>query len=207
LFIMPYLFYNECCVSITTSHEFCQKNTFGWACCSSARINEKDWPYHAHVCQIIHRKLLICINTLQATRRSILHKQKELDVLLEEQDNYHDTLTPLMKERLFMRMQQVLCISDTVGMYFSPLCKYLPDIGLQTETFLWKRHGVCTRHLMYSPAQTLLANWKTNPVRSLKPTPEDEARYGISVIEESLWQAVPEASIYAGCLHASPMAL
>jgi phosphoenolpyruvate carboxylase len=41
-------------------------------------------------------------------------------------------------------------------------------------------------------AQTLLANWKTNPVRSLKPTPEDEARYGISVIEESLWHAVPE---------------
>mmetsp|Transcript_32228 Transcript_32228/g.79090 ORF Transcript_32228/g.79090 Transcript_32228/m.79090 type:complete len:1003 (+) Transcript_32228:38-3046(+) len=90
-------------------------------------------------------ELVFTAHPTQATRRSLLHKQKELDQLLEERDNKKDTLTPLMKERLFMRMQQ-----------------------------------------------TLLASWKTNPVRSFKPTPEDEARYGISVIEESLWQAVPE---------------
>ena len=29
-------------------------------------------------------------------------------------------------------------------------------------------------------------------MRTIKPTPEDEARYGLSVIEETLWDAVPE---------------
>jgi len=38
----------------------------------------------------------------------------------------------------------------------------------------------------------LLAIWRTNNMRSTKPTPEDEARYGLSVIEETLWDAVPE---------------
>lgn len=40
--------------------------------------------------------------------------------------------------------------------------------------------------------QNLLAIWKTNNMRTVKPTPEDEARYGLSVIEETLWDAVPE---------------
>ena len=40
--------------------------------------------------------------------------------------------------------------------------------------------------------QSLLAVWKTNNMRTIKPTPEDEARYGLSVIEETLWDAVPE---------------
>jgi len=90
-------------------------------------------------------ELVFTAHPTQATRRSILHKQKELDQLLETRDNQASMLTPLMKERLYMRMQQ-----------------------------------------------TLIAIWKTNPVRSFKPTPEDEARYGISVVEETLWRAVPE---------------
>lgn len=90
-------------------------------------------------------EMVFTAHPTQATRRSILHKQKELDQLLEHKDNEAEMLTPLMKERLYMRMQQ-----------------------------------------------TLLAIWKTNPVRSFKPTPEDEARYGISVVEETLWTAVPE---------------
>lgn len=38
----------------------------------------------------------------------------------------------------------------------------------------------------------LLGIWQTNPVRRHKPTPEDEARYGLSVVEQSIWEAVPE---------------
>jgi len=34
--------------------------------------------------------------------------------------------------------------------------------------------------------------WRTNPVRRYKPTPEDEARYGLSVVEQSIWEALPE---------------
>ena len=40
--------------------------------------------------------------------------------------------------------------------------------------------------------QNLLAVWRTNNMRTNKPSPEDEARYGLSVIEETLWDAVPE---------------
>lgn len=34
--------------------------------------------------------------------------------------------------------------------------------------------------------------WRTNPVRRYKPTPEDESRYGLSVVEQSIWEALPE---------------
>mmetsp|Transcript_23647 Transcript_23647/g.76981 ORF Transcript_23647/g.76981 Transcript_23647/m.76981 type:complete len:978 (-) Transcript_23647:76-3009(-) len=40
--------------------------------------------------------------------------------------------------------------------------------------------------------ESLLGIWRTNPVRRHKPTPEDEARYGLSVVEESLWEALPD---------------
>ena len=29
-------------------------------------------------------------------------------------------------------------------------------------------------------------------MRRYKPTPEDEARYGLSVVEQSIWEALPE---------------
>ena len=34
--------------------------------------------------------------------------------------------------------------------------------------------------------------WHTEEIRSVRPTPVDEARWGFSVIENSLWEAVPE---------------
>lgn len=34
--------------------------------------------------------------------------------------------------------------------------------------------------------------WHTEEIRSVRPTPVDEARWGFSVIESSLWEAVPE---------------
>lgn len=34
--------------------------------------------------------------------------------------------------------------------------------------------------------------WHTEEIRSIRPTPVDEARWGFSVIENSLWQAVPD---------------
>jgi phosphoenolpyruvate carboxylase len=36
------------------------------------------------------------------------------------------------------------------------------------------------------------ADGRTNNLRTIKPTPEDEARYGLSVIEETLWDSVPD---------------
>jgi phosphoenolpyruvate carboxylase len=34
--------------------------------------------------------------------------------------------------------------------------------------------------------------WHTNEIRSIRPTPVDEARWGLATIEASLWQAVPD---------------
>ena len=34
--------------------------------------------------------------------------------------------------------------------------------------------------------------WHTDEIRSARPTPVDEAKWGLAVIENSLWQAVPE---------------
>ena len=34
--------------------------------------------------------------------------------------------------------------------------------------------------------------WHTEEIRSVRPTPVDEARWGFSVIENSLWEAVPD---------------
>ncbi|KAJ3055215.1 hypothetical protein HK097_011216 [Rhizophlyctis rosea] len=37
----------------------------------------------------------------------------------------------------------------------------------------------------------ILAAWRSNTVRRIKPTPEDEARNGLMVLETSLWTALP----------------
>ncbi|KAJ3186021.1 hypothetical protein HDU85_000935 [Gaertneriomyces sp. JEL0708] len=37
----------------------------------------------------------------------------------------------------------------------------------------------------------ILAAWRTNTVRRIKPTPEDEARNGLMIIESAVWSSVP----------------
>lgn len=39
----------------------------------------------------------------------------------------------------------------------------------------------------------LLEAWETNEIRSQRPSPVDEARWGFATIETSLWQALPDA--------------
>eukprot|EP00961_Rhodomonas_salina_P089080 1198207-Rhodomonas_salina.1 len=41
-------------------------------------------------------------------------------------------------------------------------------------------------------ASPLRSHLTHHPSLQIKPTPEDEARYGLSVVEETLWNAVPE---------------
>lgn len=38
----------------------------------------------------------------------------------------------------------------------------------------------------------IFGSWRTNSLRVVKPTPEDEARNGLSYVEDSLWHAVPK---------------
>lgn len=41
-------------------------------------------------------------------------------------------------------------------------------------------------------ADLISQTWHTEEIRSVRPTPVDEARWGFSVIENSLWEAVPD---------------
>lgn len=41
-------------------------------------------------------------------------------------------------------------------------------------------------------ADLISQSWHTEEIRSVRPTPVDEARWGFSVIENSLWEAVPD---------------
>lgn len=40
--------------------------------------------------------------------------------------------------------------------------------------------------------QLIALVWHTNEIRTQRPTPVDEAKAGMAVIENSLWQAVPD---------------
>ncbi|MEP1868827.1 MAG: phosphoenolpyruvate carboxylase, partial [Paraglaciecola sp.] len=41
-------------------------------------------------------------------------------------------------------------------------------------------------------AEIISQAWHTEEIRTIRPTPVDEARWGFSVIENSLWEAVPD---------------
>lgn len=68
----------------------------------------------------------------------------------------------------------------------SELAKCLTDIHQQDLSSL-QRQKLETRI-----ADLISQAWHTEEIRSERPTPVDEARWGFSVIENSLWEAVPE---------------
>ncbi|KAJ1570096.1 hypothetical protein HK096_001732 [Nowakowskiella sp. JEL0078] len=45
--------------------------------------------------------------------------------------------------------------------------------------------------ISFSLRREILGAWRSNTVRRIKPTPEDEARNGLAVIEQSIWHAMP----------------
>lgn len=59
---------------------------------------------------------------------------------------------------------------------------------------LHKSHlsDVETRRVKQRIADLISQAWHTEEIRSVRPTPVDEARWGYSVIENSLWEAVPD---------------
>jgi phosphoenolpyruvate carboxylase len=46
-------------------------------------------------------------------------------------------------------------------------------------------------HLEEAFDREILAAWHSNTVRRVRPTPQDEARAGLAVVEDTLWHAVP----------------
>ncbi|MFT6267722.1 MAG: phosphoenolpyruvate carboxylase [Alphaproteobacteria bacterium] len=67
----------------------------------------------------------------------------------------------------------------------------------QLATQLQKLHSsnisdVENRRVKQRIADLISQAWHTEEIRSVRPTPVDEARWGFSVIENSLWEAVPD---------------
>lgn len=87
--------------------------------------------------------LVLTAHPTEVTRRTLIHKHKELASCLK--DIHQESLTDIERERLETR------IADLISQA-----------------------------------------WHTEEIRSVRPTPVDEARWGFSVIENSLWEAVPD---------------
>ncbi|MFP3435441.1 phosphoenolpyruvate carboxylase, partial [Paraburkholderia sp. SIMBA_061] len=45
--------------------------------------------------------------------------------------------------------------------------------------------------LMRRLRQLIAQSWHTDEIRKLRPSPVDEAKWGFAVVENSLWQGVP----------------
>ncbi|MBU3021952.1 phosphoenolpyruvate carboxylase [Aestuariibacter sp. A3R04] len=87
--------------------------------------------------------LVLTAHPTEVTRRTLIHKQKELAQCL--QSIHQESLDAHERERIETR------IADLISQA-----------------------------------------WHTEEIRSVRPTPVDEARWGFSVIENSLWEAVPD---------------
>ena len=91
----------------------------------------------------LHIDLVLTAHPTEVTRRTLIHKHKELGKCLL--GLHESTLSASQKDQLTTR------ISDLISQA-----------------------------------------WHTEEIRSVRPTPVDEARWGFSVIENSLWEAVPD---------------
>ena len=88
-------------------------------------------------------ELVLTAHPTEVTRRSLVHKQVEINKCLSKLE--HDDLTEAERKAIERRLLQLI-------------------------------------------AQA----WHTNEIRTQRPTPFEEAKWGFAVIENSLWQAVPE---------------
>ena len=59
---------------------------------------------------------------------------------------------------------------------------------LEHDDLTPKERGIIERLLLRLIAEA----WHTNEIRTVRPTPFDEAKWGYAMIENSLWQGVPE---------------
>ncbi len=88
-------------------------------------------------------ELVLTAHPTEVTRRSLVHKQVEINKCLSKLE--HSDLTEAERRNIERRLLQLI-------------------------------------------AQA----WHTNEIRTQRPTPFEEAKWGFAVIENSLWQAVPE---------------
>ena len=58
--------------------------------------------------------------------------------------------------------------------------------------FSQKNIEVEEKYLEKQLHEAITSIWKTDEIKRERPTPTEEARWGLAVIEDSLWDAVPK---------------
>lgn len=109
------------------------------------RLKEKNIPQE-QIIKTLEKllvELVLTAHPTEVTRRSLVHKQVEINKCLSKLE--HSDLTTVERKDVERRLLQLI-------------------------------------------AQA----WHTNEIRTQRPTPFEEAKWGFAVIENSLWQAVPE---------------
>ena len=92
--------------------------------------------------QNLNIELVLTAHPTEVTRRTLIHKHKELARCLSKV--HVESISPLQRDKVETRI-----------------------------------------------AELISQAWHTEEIRTIRPTPVDEARWGFSVIENSLWEAVP----------------
>eukprot|EP00667_Euglena_gracilis_P001598 EG_transcript_1597 len=121
---------------------------------------------------VLHHTLEDCIKSLtdqhgiapEAVRKQLSAQRIELVLTAHP--------TQAMRRSLLVKFAKILQLLEQKDSHFlTPSEELIVDEALRREVF---------------------GAWRTNTLRVLKPRPEDEARSGLSYIEDSLWNAVPK---------------
>lgn len=115
---------------------------------------------------------------------------QQLEVMFDKLGN---TLAPkeLLQRILDLKVELVLTAHPTEVTRRTLIQKYdqIFDCLTELDTVPYEYER---RRILGRLKGTIAEIWYTDEIRQQRPTPEDEAKWGFSLIETSLWQAVPE---------------
>lgn len=132
-----------------------------------------------------------------------LAEQEHTVVNLQDQDPVEQFLSRLKRDNLSTEMP----LADAVKQLSIELVLTAHPTEVTRRTLIYKyaRLGECLAQLYENPlnasqrkqverriAELISQAWHSDEIRAARPTPVDEAQWGFSVIESSLWHAVPE---------------
>ncbi|MFC0269438.1 phosphoenolpyruvate carboxylase [Kushneria aurantia] len=117
--------------------------------------------------------------------------QPRLDELLERLDEAGHDGEALLERIASMRVELVLTAHPTEVVRRTLIRKYDAINECLTALGGADEYPERLEQLQSRLAELVSQAWHTSEIRAERPTPVDEARWGLAVIEQSLWQAVP----------------
>lgn len=127
----------------------------------------------------------------------IYRRRKEGEAFLQQLEGRLDQLgkslnaDQLLQRILELDIQLVLTAHPTEVTRRTLIQKYEQILDclnkLDTQPYEYER-----RRVLGQLKRTIAEIWYTDEIRQQRPTPEDEAKWGFTVIENSLWHALPE---------------